>query len=92
MAKTAPDVSERSSVGNVIGDSDVCVLRVQLTDAESGDMVGEAICWGSVKSALRRGSEQIGVGVGKAVALWLEKRLPDKEREKRKKDLGKDEE
>jgi len=67
----------KGSVGSVIGGSEECVCRVQLTDGQSGQMIGEAVCWGIVKSALRRGSGELGIGVGKAVAKWLEKRLPE---------------
>lgn len=64
------------SVGSVIGSAEECVCRVELRDAETNEAVGEAVCWGSVKSALRRGSSELGIGVGKGVLEWLEKRLP----------------
>ena len=82
----------RGSVGSVIGGGEECVCRVQLLDAESSEVVGEAVCWGVVKSAVRRGSGQLGVGVGKGVTEWLEKRLPDEIKETRKKEAEEREE
>ncbi|MHC4610751.1 MAG: hypothetical protein ACYS7M_10445, partial [Planctomycetota bacterium] len=41
------------AIGSVISGAQDSVCRVQLLDDASGQMVGEAICWGSVKSALR---------------------------------------
>lgn len=80
------------SVGSVIGGGEVCVCRVQLTDADSGDLVGEAICWGIVKSAVRRGSEEMGVGVGKGLAEWFEERLPEEDLNTRQEELSEDKE
>ena len=78
------------SVGSVIGGGEVCVCRVQLTDADSGDLVGEAICWGIVKSAVRRGSEEMGVGVGKGLVEWFEERLPEEDLNTRQEELSED--
>jgi hypothetical protein len=76
------------AVGNIISGGEFCVCRVQLTDAESGQQIGEAICWGVIKSAFRRGSEEFGIGVGKGVAGWLSERLPVSVKEKRHEVLG----
>lgn len=65
------------SVSSVIGSGEVCVCRVQLMDDATNRQIGEAICWGVVKSAIRRGPEELGIGVGKGVAKWIEKRLPE---------------
>ena len=81
----------KGSVGSVIGGSEECVCRVELLDGESGQVIGEAICWGIVKSAVRRGSGELGAGVGKGVENWIEKRLPEDVREKRKEELKKKE-
>jgi hypothetical protein len=75
------------SVMSVIGGSEDCVCRVQLLDDQTGARVGEAVCWGVVKSAIRRGSEELGIGVGKGVAKWLRKRLPEVEIERRQAEL-----
>jgi len=80
------------SVGSVIGGGEVCVCRVQLTDADSGDLVGEAICWGIVKSAVRRSSEEMGVGVGKGLVGWFEERLPEENLNTRQRELSEDKE
>jgi hypothetical protein len=77
----------RGSVGSVIGGGEECVCRVQLLDGESGELVGEAVCWAVVKSAVRRGSGELGVGVGEGVTEWLEKRLPGPIKKARKKEL-----
>jgi len=82
----------QGSVGSVIGGSEECVCRVRLLDGESGTLVGEAVCWGIVKSAVRRGSGEIGVGVGRAVTKWLERRLPKEVAEARREELKKKEE
>lgn len=75
-----------------IGGRTVCVCRVQLTDADSGNLVGEAICWGIIKSAIRRGSEQMGKGVGKGLVEWFEERLPEDVLDARQAELGGEEE
>lgn len=75
------------SVMSIVGSSEECVCRVQLLDGESGDLVGEAVCWGAVKSAIRRGSGELGTGVGKGVAKWIRKRLPEEEKERRRAEL-----
>ncbi len=67
------------AVGSVLSGGEECVCRVELLDARSGSLVGEAVCWGTVKSAVRRGSTELGIGVGKGVTKWLEERLPDEE-------------
>jgi hypothetical protein len=77
----------KGSIGSIIGGENVCVCRVQLLDGESGEMIGEGVCWGSVKSAVRRGASEYGAGVGKGVTKWLEERLPEAERKRRKEDL-----
>lgn len=77
----------KGSAGSFIGGSEDCVCRVQLLDAKSGDEIGEAICWGIVKSAVRRGSGELGAGVGKSVSSWVEKRLPKEVSEARKEEL-----
>ena len=75
------------AIGSVIGGDEECVCRVQLLDGESGELIGEAICWGVVKSAVRRGPEEMGVGVGRGVVKWLEERLPDEVKKTRRQDL-----
>lgn len=65
------------SVGSVIGGGDACVCRIQLVDGSTGEMVGEGVCWGEVKSAVRRGSSEYGEGVGKGLTRWLEERLSE---------------
>jgi hypothetical protein len=65
------------AVGSVISGAEECVCRVELLDDASGERIGEAICWGEVKSALRRGADEFGEGVGKGVAAWVERRLPE---------------
>jgi hypothetical protein len=78
------------AIGSVIGGAEDCVCRVRLTDGASGELVGEAVCWGTVKSAARRGAGQLGVGVGKGVTSWLERRLPPETVEARKEELRAD--
>lgn len=78
----------KGSVGSIIGGGEACVCRVQLKDGESGEQIGEAVCWGLTKSAVRRGSGELGIGVGKAVSSWLSKRFPKEVKESRRKDLG----
>jgi hypothetical protein len=75
------------SVMSVAGGDEECVCRVQLLDAESQELLGEAVCWGLTQSALRRGSGELGKGVGKGVAKWIRQRLPQEEIERRRKDL-----
>lgn len=82
----------KGSVMSVVGSGEECVCRVQLLDGESGDLVGEAVCWGVVKSAVRRGSGELGTGVGKGVLKWISKRLPEEEKERRLAELGGEEE
>ncbi len=65
------------SVSSVIGSGEECVCRVQLLDDATNRQIGEAICWGVVKSVVRRGPDELGIGVGKGVAKWIEKRLPE---------------
>ncbi len=65
----------------------MCVCRVQLTDADSGKQIGEAVCWGEVKSAVRRGSGEFGIGVGKGVAEWISERFSKEERKARQEAL-----
>ena len=67
------------SVGSVIGGGEECVCRVELLDSSSGNLVGEAVCWGVVKSAVRRGSTELAIGVGKGVVKWLEERFTERE-------------
>ena len=81
----------KGSVSSVIGSDEICVCRVQLTDADSGDLVGEGICWGIVKSAVRRGSEEFGAGVGKGLIGWFEERLPEDDLDARQEELGAEE-
>ncbi len=69
---------------------EACVCRVQLYDDSSNDMIGEGVCWSTVKSMVRRGATEFGVGVGKGVAHWIKKRLPEEEFKKRQEDLKKD--
>lgn len=80
------------AVGSVISGAEDCVCRVELLDDASGERIGEAICWGSVKSALRRGAAEFGVGVGKGVAAWLERRLPEDVVKARREELEEQEE
>jgi|GEM_PF-3238376 len=75
------------SVMSVIGSSESCVCRVQLHDGETDELIGEAVCWGLTKSALRRGSGELGAGVGKGVAKWIRQRLPQTEKDRRREDL-----
>jgi len=82
----------QGSVWSVAGSAEECVCRVQLLDGISGDLVGEAVCWGAVKSAVRRGSGELGTGVGKGVSKWIRKRLPEEEKERRRAELGGEEE
>ena len=65
------------SVSSVIGSGEECVCRVQLLDDATNRQIGEAICWGVVKSVVRRGPDELGIGVGRGVAKWIEKRLPE---------------
>jgi hypothetical protein len=67
--------------------SEACVCRVQLYDDASNTMIGEGVCWGTVKSMVRRGAEEFGVGVGKGLCAWFKKRLPEAELKKREEDL-----
>ncbi len=82
----------KGSVMSVVGSAEECVCRVRLLDGDSGDLVGEAVCWGAVKSAVRRGSDELGTGVGKGVTKWISKRLPEEEKERRRADLEPDDE
>jgi len=82
----------KGSAMSVIGSSEECVCRVQLLDGDSDDLIGEAVCWGAVKSAVRRGSGELGIGVGKGVAKWIRKRLPEEEKERRRADLEEEQE
>ena len=50
-------------------------------------MIGEAICWGTVKSAVRRGAGEFGVGVGRGLREWFSKRLPQNVQERRRQEL-----
>ena len=75
------------SIMSVAGSAEECVCRVQLLDAESRELLGEAVCWGQTKSALRRGSGELGKGVGKGVAKWIRDRLPQQEVERRREEL-----
>ena len=79
----------KGSVGSVIGGAEECVCRVQLLDGGTGKLIGEAVCWGTVKSAVRRGTGELGIGVGKSVTEWLKERLPDEVKEARRADLEK---
>ena len=74
-------------VGSIIGGGEVCVCRVRLVDGESDKLVGEAVCWGTVKSAVRLGTGELAKGVGKAVAKWLSERMPDDEKEARRESI-----
>ena len=78
------------SIQSALG-GEVCVCRVQLTDAESGDLIGEANCMSTVKSAIRRGSSEIADGIARSVSKWLEKRLPEEIAEQRREELKRDE-
>ena len=69
----------KGAVGSIISGGESCVCRVQLKDADSGEQIGEAVCWGEVKSAIRRGSGEFGVGVGKGVAEWISDRFSKEE-------------
>jgi hypothetical protein len=80
------------SVGSVIGGAEECVCRVRLLDGESRELVGEAVCWGVVKSAVRRGAGELGIGVGKGVSKWISRRLPEEVKEARKRGLEESEE
>ena len=75
------------SIMSVVGSSEECVCRVQLLDEDSQALIGEAVCWGQTKSALRRGTGELGQGVGKGVAKWIRERLPVEERDRRREEL-----
>lgn len=72
---------------SVVSGGETCVCRVQLLDAETGERLGEAVCWGEVKSALRRGASEFGTGVGKGVAAWFKERMPKDVAEARRAEL-----
>lgn len=71
----------------IIGGDNNCVCRIQLRDDETGDMIGEGVCWAAVKSAIRRGPDEYGQGVGKGLSKWLTLRMPAEERTQRREDL-----
>jgi hypothetical protein len=77
----------KGTISSVVGGADECVCRVQLRDADSREPIGEAMCWGEVKSALRREAKEYGRGVARGITKWLEERLPEEERERREEEL-----
>ena len=79
--------AQKGAVGSIISGGEVCVCRVQLKDGDSGRRIGEAVCWGEVKSAVRRGSGEFGIGVGKGVAEWISERFSKEERKARREAL-----
>lgn len=77
----------QGSVGSLLGGQE-CVCRVQLRDAETGEIIGEAMCWATVKSAVRQGPGEFANGLGKGIAKWVSKRLPEEELAKRQEELA----
>ncbi len=77
----------RGALKAIISGDDVCVCRVELRDDETDALIGEAMCWGEVKSAIRRGADEFGEGVGKGVARWIKDRLPREIYEQRREAL-----
>lgn len=73
----------KAALQSLVGSGEQCVCRVELLDAQDGTVLGEAVCWGAVKSALRRGYSEFGEGVARGISKWLEKRLPEHIREQR---------
>ncbi len=63
------------AVGSVLSAGEQCVCRVQLVDSASQSVIGEAVCWGEVKSAVRRGSNELAQGLGKGIVKWLAERM-----------------
>ena len=57
-------------------------------DADTGQMIGEAMCWATVKSAVRQGPGEFADGLGKGIAKWVSKRLPEEELAKRQEELA----
>lgn len=80
------------SVSALIGGREECACRMQLVDGESGEVIGEAVCWGVVKSALRRGPEELAIGVMKGIEGWIHERMPKEERDRRRQELKEDKE
>lgn len=65
-----------------------CVCRVQMLDGDSGALLGEAVCYGVIKSAVRQGAGQLAVGVGKGIVKWVKDVLPEDELERRREALA----
>lgn len=74
------------SIDSVVGGGDVCVCRIRLVDGANGQTVGEGVCWGEVKSAIRRGSKEYGEGVARGLIRWIKDRLPDEARRARRRE------
>ena len=65
-----------------------CVCRVRMLDGDSGALLGEAVCFGVIKSAVRQGAEQLAVGVGEGIVEWIEEVLPEDDLERRREALA----
>jgi hypothetical protein len=67
--------SAKGAVRSKIGRQD-CVCRVRLLDGNSGSLIGEAVCWGVTRSAVRRDHDELAEGVAKGIVKWIKRRHP----------------
>lgn len=62
------------AISTILG-GQTCVCRVKLLDDETGELIGEAMCWAEIKSVARQDVKEFGIGVGRGIVKWLEDRL-----------------
>ena len=60
-----------STTEKIAGPMEEAICSVKLIDRASGTVLGTANCTGRAKSSVRKGPEELGEGVGKAIASWI---------------------
>ena len=60
-----------STTEKIAGPMEEAICAVKLIDRASGKVLGIANCTGRAKSSVRKGPEELGEGMGKAIASWI---------------------
>ena len=65
-----------NTADQVFGPLEEVLARVQLVDAASGKVLGEANCVGRTTASVNKGPNEKGQGLAKAIVKWIKREMP----------------
>lgn len=66
-------------IDQAFGPFEELLARVQLVDADTGEIVGEAYCVGRTGESVTQGPEKKAEGLAKAIVKWIQSAYPQSE-------------